>query len=560
MSVAACPRCEGQVTLPPGGRPAAQVKCPLCEEEFALSAVYDKLPPMLILLEAPVGAHTMPGGMTHGEGAFDNLFMPSADANGEGDLHLAPAGGEEGGSSFDFGGSGSGGGTAVATAPTTKTMPARAKRPPKSPAKEGIKIVLGGIVGLTAGFFILLWGFDRDLCKDVAKKPVAKVFPEWMHWSLPAGHKPAPPIVPAPNEDDPVADNQDDVNASDTDPADTTPNDTTPADTPSDAPTDPTPKIENDDVPGDRDPVDDVPGDDPGFDITPPKPSIEVDEPPLDLPPPSTTPSVDEPKFTDLLPGDEPTQPTDDVPTDDKPADDKPADDKPADVPTEENPFDVPPGSTDPDDKPADEPADEPAKVEPKEPSPGLKTESPPDEATIDSARSAASDAVETLMPSDTAAKSAFTREKFDSYAKLCEFAERLSQSVATENDPNVAAASAIVQMIADDDADTRTFGQLANAWLSKKRDNNGIALVGKVTAVETAGGLTTITVELPALEGRLEARTATVVTRENAEIKTDDEVAAVGAVIEKPADAIVGYSGTDAQVIWGAWVGKRGG
>jgi hypothetical protein len=93
---------------------------------------------------------------------------------------------------------------------------------------------------------------------------------------------------------------------------------------------------------------------------------------------------------------------------------------------------------------------------------------------------------------------------------------------------------------------------------LSKARANDGIALSGKVTSVETAGGLTTISVELPALEGKLAARTVTIVTRENATVATGDEVAAVGNVVEKPKDMIAGYTGADSQVIWGAWVGKR--
>ncbi|MEX2185250.1 MAG: hypothetical protein WD875_00580 [Pirellulales bacterium] len=598
MSVAACPRCEGQITLPPGGRPAAQVKCPLCEEEFALSEVYAKLPPMLILLESPVEAYTGQGGMTHGGGAFDNLFMPSADANGEGDLHLAPADGEGGGSSFDFGGSG--GGTAVATAPTTKTMPARAKRPPKSPVKEGVKIVLGGVVGLAAGYFILLWGFNRDLCMDVAKKPVAKVLPTWMYWSLPAGHKPAAaaqenegdkaPDVGAP--DDGAADGDAanaDANNADGDVVTGTPADDAHAKSPGDG-TDTTlggaadTGAASDDAtdaaktPGDITPTPPMPKadgvDDPGFNPPPTKPSIDIGGPSIEIPKPSSPPPVDAPKISDLFPGEDTDKPADDKPADDAPADDAPpadkADDndpaveKPAEPAAEDNPFDIPPVATDGSDKPADKPADaatdDPVKPEPKEPVPGLKIDAPADEATIDATRSAANAAADALMPGDAVAKAAFTRTKYESFAKVCEFADSVSRSATIAEDPDVASATAVVKMIATDDADARTLGQLANYWLSKTRPNDGITLFGKVTAVDTAGGLTTITVELPALEGRLQARTATIVTRENAAIKADDEVAAVGTVIDKPAEKIEGYAGADSQVIWGAWVGHRGG
>ena len=634
MSVAACPRCEGQITLPPGAPPTAQVKCPLCEEEFALSEVYDKLPPMLVLLEAPVEARTgAEGGMFHGAGEFDNLFVPSADANGEGELHLSPADGEEGESTFDFGGSG--GGTAVATAPATKAAARASKRPPKSPVKEGIKIVLGGIVGLAAGYLILLWGFNRDLCSDVAGKPVAKVLPAWMHWALPAAHKPAAPAAAAPAaDDDPSEAGEDtpDADSPDADPpASQSPNDGDDASPTDDGTTGPdgaasdasddasqsppedaskSPTGEGSDDASASPPSDDMPSDvttedkpadvttpkqpaprandDGGFEIKPTQPSFEVDEPPLDFPPPSAVPPVDEPKLTDPLPGDQPLTPTDEPPVVDAPGDEPPPSDPPsdppgveepkvatpaetpADAPADDNPFDIPPGTVDPADQPevtpADAPTDEPAEpaepepAEPAEPKAGLKVDQPVDDATVVSTRSAATSAVDGLMPEDPAAKAAFTREKYASYTKLCEFADSVSRVAVVENDPNVAAASAMLQMIVADDTDTRSLGQLANAWLSKKRANDGIALAGKVTAVATAGGLTTITVELPALEGRLEARSATIVTREDATIAEGDEVSAVGTVVEKPTDEIVGYSGADTQVIWGAWVGRRGG
>jgi hypothetical protein len=565
MSVAACPQCEGEVTLPLGARAASRVRCPLCEAEYSLSEIYDKLPPMLILLDVPVEAHVGAGGMSHGEGAFDSMFAPSGEANGEGELHLA---GDEG--SFDFG-SPSEGGAAVATA-TSRTLPARAKRPQKSAIKEIVKIVLGGVVGLTIGFFILLWAAGRDLASDVAQKPIGQIMPSWMQWSIPPAHR-HPKPAPAVDSTDEGAEEEDAAEgAAETDgdgetadgdgmtdaSGDTTPNDSTNTqETPGDSSTSETPSDSGsaNEQPSDplpeKDPPKTPPVEDPGFEITPPKPEFEIEEPKLD-PLPGDIPPMDDPKVDD-------------------PTVDEPKVDMPGDPPTtEENPFDIPPSET-PNDDPTvtdpaempevtpDAPMDDPMEAETKKPAAGLKVETPVDGATLESARSAASGALDTLMPSDVAAKTKFTREKYDSYAKLCEYAQSASHSTPDVQAANAEGAKMMVLMVAADETDNLVLGQLANAWLSKTRGNDGIALSGKATAVDTAGGLTTVTVELPALGEKLAARTVTIVTRENAEVKAGDNVAAVGSVIEKPTEKIEGYAGTDSQVIWGAWVGKRG-
>lgn len=610
MSIAACPRCEGQVTLPPGARPAAQVKCPLCEAQYALSDIYDKLPPMLVLLEAPVEARTAAGGMTHGESAFDSLFVPSSDANGEGELHLATEV-ERDAMSFDFGGSG--GGTALATAPSAKTLPARAKRPPKNPIKEGVKIVLGGVVGLSIGYFILLWAFDQDLCARIAKKPVGEVLPAWMHWSLPAKHKPAAPVAndgnakadedsssgadqggdakegndggadaDAPNGQSGVKETQtrpgdvtdtatgdasdtaartdassDDSATNNSQPgvsadgnatgdatdagasSETTQSDQSPS--PDDStPKSPSPKAES--------------SDDAGRSAPRESSGIDIDDPTLDVGPPSSTPPIETPKITDLFPGVDPGA------LDEGKSADDPSSKAPADTAAPEKspaPADDVAAPAVPDEPILDPAPNETEPAQPTEASAGLKVDNPIADDAVAAANSAASGALDVLIPDDAAAKTAFTRAKFAAYTKLCEFANAVSQTDPSTADANVPKAKSLIEKVLADDANARTLGQLANAWLSKTRANDGIALSGKVTAVDTAGGLTTITVELPALEGRLAVRSATIVTRETADIKAGDEVAAVGSVVEKPTERINGYAGGDAQVIWGAWVGK---
>jgi hypothetical protein len=514
--------------------------------------------------------------MSHGSSAFDSLFVPTGETNGEGDLHLAD--GEEGDKAFAFGES-SGGGTAVATAPSTKTTVLRPKKPPKSAVKEIIKIVLGGVVGLSIGYMILLWGFDRDLMAGAPiSKPVGKLLPEWMQWAIPAGHRSDAAKKTAPVADDSGADKgtaedgtaeegtegevdpnaegaATDTGAEGTDNLADMPGDATSTDTPGEAPMDDNPTDSGtstdtttppgDSTPGDTTPGDTTPGDstpktpnvdDPGLEIKP-KPEFEIEEPKIDplAPdmPPMDDPKVDEPKVDEPKTTD--PQVTDPAVTD----------------PPMEDPFDIKPGDT---------PMEDPKPTEPKpaEPKVGLKVETPVDEKTVESAREAASGLLETLMPSDAAAKAGFTREKYEVFGKLCEYANSLSNSAPGVSAMNAEAAKAMVLMVVADDADNRVLGQLANTWLSRTRGNDGIALAGKVTAVATEGGLTTITVELPALGDKLAARSTTIVTRETAEVATGDEVAAVGSVIEKPADKIEGYKGADSQVIWGAWVGKR--
>ncbi len=50
MSAATCPNCLEPVTVPPGAKADALVRCPLCQEEFELSLVLDAMPPRLIVV------------------------------------------------------------------------------------------------------------------------------------------------------------------------------------------------------------------------------------------------------------------------------------------------------------------------------------------------------------------------------------------------------------------------------------------------------------------------------------------------------------------------------
>lgn len=55
MSVARCPECGEEVSIPSGVSTEAIVACPLCRAEFPILRVYEKLPAMLIVVSDPKG-------------------------------------------------------------------------------------------------------------------------------------------------------------------------------------------------------------------------------------------------------------------------------------------------------------------------------------------------------------------------------------------------------------------------------------------------------------------------------------------------------------------------
>ncbi len=51
MSISSCPRCAQQVTLPTGVSEHAQVRCPLCHEQYTLADAMANSPPLLVVVE-----------------------------------------------------------------------------------------------------------------------------------------------------------------------------------------------------------------------------------------------------------------------------------------------------------------------------------------------------------------------------------------------------------------------------------------------------------------------------------------------------------------------------
>jgi hypothetical protein len=642
MNVAACPRCEAQVTAPPGAPISARVKCPLCDAEFPLGEIYARLPPMLLIVDLPAvspagfAASGVPmsalmgaeasmtprtTGAMQGAGAFESLFdspseggemglsseHPSA-ASGMGAVAMEGDGGEE--FSFadaDDAGDGMLATSAVGATPAGGASTAPAQRPKKkgrNPIKELMKVAIGGVVGIMLGWYIALWAMGQDF-GDLTPK-----FPTWMAWALPAKFKPAVKEAPHPDNNasentasnDGGADNSGaagdetqrvaDGSSAGTEngdgenpPADTgAKQDAAPGDDASDG------KTPANELPGSQDkaakvpakeegdpgkstdgdkpaepatngdqgkPAADAPAADVGPGKTAPndagKPKKPVVEDPVIIPPSDEgTPAADSPKTdkpaADKPPADKPAadQPATDKPEGDKPAIEKPIADPPVDDPTAP-PGDDPGAKT----KPVEIPASDPAA----EGKPGLKVDAPLAATDVAKSLSAAQATAAVLNPEDAAAKKAFTKEKYEAFGKLCESMNSLAHGAVDVD--NVKAANSLAATVVSDDDSAHVVAQLANAWLSRKRANDGVVIVGAIKSLETKDGLTRATIELPAVS-KLAARTETIVMPANDTAVVGDEVVVAGTVVEKPQEAIRGFTGADERVVWGAAMQRR--
>jgi len=134
------------VTMPLRASPKALVRCPLCLEEYTLSEALGGLPPTLVVLD---------GSELEDEPALVGGGVVQAEYGG-GDEYRLSGGGF--GAALDASGPGAG-----VAAPRPVVKGARAKRKEKNAFVELVKIVLGGLVGLTLGYFALLWGLGMDV-------------------------------------------------------------------------------------------------------------------------------------------------------------------------------------------------------------------------------------------------------------------------------------------------------------------------------------------------------------------------------------------------------------
>jgi hypothetical protein len=168
MTIANCPRCREQVTVPECANPEATVRCPLCQDEFPLAEALRELPPALIVLND--GDETSSPVAATEETPWPAFDLDADDAD---EVSLAPAEGVSPAAPFDFtsgsatGSSATGGSTSTATIrPSSRT-----RKPKGSPIKSILSIVIGGMMAFPIAQLIL-WYLPGDLKRDFGAGPV----------------------------------------------------------------------------------------------------------------------------------------------------------------------------------------------------------------------------------------------------------------------------------------------------------------------------------------------------------------------------------------------------
>lgn len=126
MTIVACPRCRDEVALPEHAHPQSIVRCPLCGEDYPLASALAAAPPVLTVVSpAPTAADEV----------GEYRFAPVIEAPRPLVLEERAAG------------------MRVPAKPVRRG----ARRAERNPFVEIVKIVAGGVVGLTIGQLVLWW-------------------------------------------------------------------------------------------------------------------------------------------------------------------------------------------------------------------------------------------------------------------------------------------------------------------------------------------------------------------------------------------------------------------
>jgi hypothetical protein len=168
-----CPKCGDPVLVPPTANPSAQVRCPHCRESYALRDALDRLPPALQIIDPgePEPSNLFGLGavaVTAGVSRPDALPEPIEDSARTEAWDPALAELPE---PFDLP-------STPAAAPRLKTS-IRPRRQEKGAVGEIIKVVMGGVAGLTLTQGVLWWGFHNDPF-DLGKTLGASKLTRWM--------------------------------------------------------------------------------------------------------------------------------------------------------------------------------------------------------------------------------------------------------------------------------------------------------------------------------------------------------------------------------------------
>jgi|GEM_PF-6860498 hypothetical protein len=146
-----CPQCGDPVRLPArGASPQALVRCPLCHESFPLSAVLDRLPPALEVIESPIEVenddHDVAGS------AVGSWSLPAPHS-----LHSPRA--EHG---VDWAPQAAFRQSADSSAGVIEALPSRPARRRVHPIALLVQWVFGGVIGVVGALLLCWWVLDRD--------------------------------------------------------------------------------------------------------------------------------------------------------------------------------------------------------------------------------------------------------------------------------------------------------------------------------------------------------------------------------------------------------------
>ncbi len=164
MTIANCPRCSEQVSVPESASREATVQCPLCQEEYSLAEALAQLPPSLIVV-SDFGETAAPDMVDDEDSGWGDLKLDDDDVE---EVALAPMGDAAPAAPFDFT---SGSAPAGGKAKTAVRPSSRARKPKGSPIKSILSIVIGGVMAFPIAQLIL-WYLPGDWKRDFGAGPI----------------------------------------------------------------------------------------------------------------------------------------------------------------------------------------------------------------------------------------------------------------------------------------------------------------------------------------------------------------------------------------------------
>lgn len=569
MTIAACPKCHDEVTIPPGAPRAAQVRCPWCREEFGLADVLDRMPPMLEIVSAP----TVAPGESDAQAGFgassdDDFRLSDADASPTPD--------------FSFGGGTTTAAPAVA-APRPRTAKAASTRPrrkEKSAVAEMVKVVLGGVVGLILAQLILWWlpePYKRDPIE------IGPTVGKYVPWIVPAEYRPRGDSAGGganSGDRNGSAGGQSQLAMNDTAsrPARSTAggdasggfslpraNDADAGDFGSQSPFSLRAETNDDDPFGL--PAEDNVGLTPADPLAIPEPDLtlapgaDVMDDPLDAADPFATPdpsvTLDAEESPDAQMNNDPqSTPAFDTPTADPLMPDADPQEAPSDTPAPNDAPQEPAASESvaslPDDaKPQPTVPDSPAPATP---------DAPPADTFIgvNDAPMYVADEVREAVAQTQAAEQAMQSSDGSAevavqyYTAITDLAEKLTYSDPLDAKINEAVQQ-IKQMLAQGNLRERaklvaTHGPARLSAKKEERPNNGIVLFGQVQTIEKQGALYEIRLEMPTASGR---SVVPLFAKDEPEFKEGARIFALGTLVDDPAKRLSGYDGRLPSIVW---------